>query len=960
MIDKTLKWRDFVIAIAVAVTVIVSSPAYTQDSESDEVVSEPNIEEVIVYGIRASLESALAAKRERANLTEFINADDIGKLPDENVAEVLENIPGVQISRTAGIGDDVSIRGSNQNRVEINGRSTTPSGSNRGGISFSDLPASLVRSLEVKKVPSADMVEGSLGGTIDVKTYRGLGLKKPLRVVRSVSEYAENADKWNETFTATLGDNFSTERGDVGAIINFSYFDKIVREDRLRVSPGIRSTSQSQIDFDGDGQGDAYYKPGFGDLTFGGKGIKNTALSGSLEWQSSDELKLFVEGSYTDHLDQNLGQSMFIAPAGSDMELDGASEGTFGVVQVADFDVPMLTSGIMGGGILNGQSDVSTQTAEPNDGLRLRANNRASNRDTQSYVAALGGEWETDDVLIVFEVSAAGSDTETSSFTTVFQFNDPNAPDFHSQDAMIRVPFRYDLRGGTLQYDAVPGYVTDAQLLDPAYYSLFVAKDQSSYFDNEEIAEKLDINWRLDNDHWTDLMVGVRGSQRSINRLRETQNSLNFPGFSGADLSGFMTATPGNFFDFNDNSNYLDNFVTGDPAQIVNRRGELREILNLNANSIIDPLQGFGVDEKTIAFYIRGDFNSTIFGIPARGNIGIREIYTDQKASGNEVLIDGSLLDVSVSQKYTKRLPSGSLVLAPMEDFQIRLGFASIMRRPSFNSLSPTVQYPLNIGQAVNVGDPTLKPTMAKQYDLSLEYYFRKGSVVSLQYYYKNLDSVIGQQTVFNGICNPRAVDANAGDPDLARPTCTVGGQEGVLVNRISPVNLAGGIIEGLEFAFQHTFKELPNPYNGLGIQASYAHQDGSRDEFFRTPAFLRGDGEGEEFPLNFVGLSKNSYNFTVFYEKYRWSGRLRYTYRDNFLVSESIDIANGQPLYTDDRGQLNGSISYRINKTFRMTLQGVNLTKEMKVQPGVFAGGPIARMSDADRRVSISLRGEF
>ena len=97
MIDKTLKWRDFVIAIAVAVTVIVSSPAYTQDSESDEVISEPNIEEVIVYGIRASLESALAAKRERANLTEFINADDIGKLPDENVAEVLENIPGVQI-----------------------------------------------------------------------------------------------------------------------------------------------------------------------------------------------------------------------------------------------------------------------------------------------------------------------------------------------------------------------------------------------------------------------------------------------------------------------------------------------------------------------------------------------------------------------------------------------------------------------------------------------------------------------------------------------------------------------------------------------------------------------------------------------------------------------------------------------------------------------------------------------
>ena len=955
-----LMWRYFVGCVAVSAAVTISSTAFAQDSASNEARSESEIEEVIVYGIRASLESALAAKRERANLTEIINADDIGKLPDENVAEVLENIPGVQISRTAGIGDSVSIRGSNQNRVEINGRSTTPSGANRGGISFTDLPSALVRSLNVVKVPTADMVEGSLGGTIDVKTYRGLKLKNPLRVVRGVSEYAENADVWNETFTTTLGDKFSTERGDVGAIITLSHFDKIVREDRLRVSPGVRGVNQSQIDFDGDGQGDAYYKPGFGDLTYGVKGLKNSAFSGSLEWQYSDNLKLFAESSYTDHLDQNLGQSMFIAPTGSDMELDGASEGTFGIVQVADFDVPMLTSGVMGGGILNGQTDVSTDTALPNDGMRLRSNNRASNRDTQSYVAALGGEWETDDVHVVFEISGAGSDSITSSFTTVFQFNDPEAADFHSQDAMIRVPFRYDLRGGTLQYDAVPGYVTDAQLLDPEYYSLFVAKDQSSYFDNEEIAEKVDVTWRLDNDFWTDVLFGVRGSQRSINRSRETQNSVNFPGFSGADLSSFMTATPGNFFDFNDNSNYLDNFISGDPAQIVSRRDELREVLDLDTNSIIDPLQGFGVDEKTIAFYVRGDFDSTIFGIPVRGNIGVRTVNTDQEASGSEVLIDGSLLDISVSQNYTEWLPSGSLVLAPLEDVQIRFGFANIMRRPSFSNLSPTVQYPLNAGQAVNVGDPTLTPTKARQYDLSLEYYFRKGSVLSLGYYYKDMDSVIGKETIFNGVCNPRAVDGNAGDPNLERPTCTVGDQEGILVNRISPVNLAGGIIEGLELAFQHTFKELPSPFNGLGIIANYAYQNGSRDEFYRTPSFLRGDGEGEEFPLNFVGLSKNSYNFTIFYEKKKWSARMRYTYRDNYLVSESIDIAAGQPLYTDDRGQLNGSMSYRINKTFTVTLQGVNLTKERKVQPGVFSGGPIARMSDADRRISIGLRAKF
>ena len=193
--------------------------------------------------------------------------------------------------------------------------------------------------------------------------------------------------------------------------------------------------------------------------------------------------------------------------------------------------------------------------------------------------------------------------------------------------------------------------------------------------------------------------------------------------------------------------------------------------------------------------------------------------------------------------------------MAPVDDVQIRFGFATIMRRPSFNNLSPTVQYPLNIGQAVNVGDPTLEPTKAKQYDLSLEYYFSKGSVLSLGYYYKDLDSVIGKLTIFNGICNPRAVDGNAGDPDLARPTCIVGGQEGVLVNRISPVNFAGGIIEGLELAFQHRFKKLPSPFKHMGIMANYAYQNGSRDLTYTTPAFLRGDGEGVECPLYFVGV---------------------------------------------------------------------------------------------------------
>lgn len=948
------------ISIATALSLLAFNTLAQQSAESNtdqDETAEIAIEEVVVYGIRQSLESALDEKRAKKNLIEVINAEDIGKLPDENLAEVLENIPGVQISRNAGIGSSVSIRGSEDNRVEINGRGTTPSGDSRGGMSFEDLPAALVRSLNVVKVPTADMVEGSIGGTIDVKTYRGLRLKDRLTVFRAATEYAENADSWNQSFSATLGDKFATENGDVGAILTFSHMEKTVREDSLRVSPGIRDASQSNMDFNGDGISDAYYKPGFADLLFGTEDRDSTAVSGSIEWQYSSDLKLFAEASYTDFSRLNLGQSMFIGAAGSDQELDGAAEATYGSVSVGGVTIPMLTSGVIGGGILNAGADQLSDTGTPNDGMRLRSNNRAGSRDTESYLAAIGGEWDSDNVKVEFEVSAAGSDTQEASFTTVFQFNDPTATNFHSAGAAIRVPFYYDYRDGVLEYGPTGDRVTTTQLLDPNYYSLFIARDQDSFFDNEETAATVDVTWFRNSGMWQEIKAGIRISDRSINRSRLSQVSRNFPGFSGSDLAQFLAPTPGDFFEFRSNGAYLDNFLTGNTNAIFGQRRQLRSLIGLDTDGVTDPLQGFGVDENTYAGYLRGDFELDILGLPAQGIAGFRVVNTDQNAAGNEVMIDGSLRDVSESQDYTEVLPSLSLVISPMDDVQIRFGAAKIMRRPSFGDLSPTVRYPLNTGQAVLVGDPTLQPTTAKQFDLTLEYYPRKGSVMSLGIYHKDLDGVVGRETIFSGICNPRAVDANAGNPDLALPVCTVAGEAGVLVNRISPVNLPGGKIDGIEVAFQHYFRNLPQPFNGLGIIANYAYQNGSRDQTFTSPAGLNSNGDRQDLPLNFVRLSENSYNFTAFYEKPRWSARLRYTYRDVFLVSESTDISNGFPLYSDDRGQLNASLSLNINEKTALTVSGVNLLKDRTVQPGVFANGPIARMMDSDRRVTMGIR---
>lgn len=161
------------------------------------------LEEVVVTGIRASLEAAVDAKRNDGRIVDSVVAEDIGKLPDNNVAEALQRVTGVSINRDFGVGSEVSIRGLPQNRVEINGRSSV--GDGRSGVSFDDFPASFLQAVEVVKSPTPEMIEGALGGTISLKTARPLDLKERVIAVSLDAEYADKADNWAPIFSGSSG-----------------------------------------------------------------------------------------------------------------------------------------------------------------------------------------------------------------------------------------------------------------------------------------------------------------------------------------------------------------------------------------------------------------------------------------------------------------------------------------------------------------------------------------------------------------------------------------------------------------------------------------------------------------------------------------------------------------------------------------------------------------------------------
>ena len=212
---------------------------------AEEQVKTDDIEVIEVKGMLGSLKAAALLKRTDGRIVDAIVAEDIGKLPDNNIAEALQRITGVSINTDFGVGDSVSIRGLPQNRVELNGRSTI--GDSRDGISLQDFPSSFLKAVEVVKSPTADMIEGALGGTVSLKTVRPLELEKLTAAFSLDGEYADKTENWAPVFSGSVGNNWDLgDAGTFGALAMLSFQDREIRQDEFfsRIKP-------QDIDIDG-------------------------------------------------------------------------------------------------------------------------------------------------------------------------------------------------------------------------------------------------------------------------------------------------------------------------------------------------------------------------------------------------------------------------------------------------------------------------------------------------------------------------------------------------------------------------------------------------------------------------------------------------------------------------------------------------------------------------------------
>jgi iron complex outermembrane receptor protein len=301
--------------------------------------------------------------------------------------------------------------------------------------------------------------------------------------------------------------------------------------------------------------------------------------------------------------------------------------------------------------------------------------------------------------------------------------------------------------------------------------------------------------------------------------------------------------------------------------------------------------------------------------VPYTGNFGVRYVdnetgsigeiskplyidYTDPTAP--DIVVSAPEF-INIAHEYTELLPSLNLRFDPRDDLVVRVALAKVMTRPRYLDLSPRLTVQAR-NRTMRGGNGTLDPTTAVQFDLAVEWYFDDYSIASVGLFTKDIEGFVQQEqtpTPWPGIIDP--------DTD-----------ETLVLLAFRPLNSGDSDLVGIELAFQRTFADLlPAPWDGFGVIANYTYINSGSD--------FKNEITGAAYGI--PGLSESTINFTLFYEKGPWSGRVSYNHRDDFL--DSLADGQGHPKFVDEYKQWDMSFGYAVSDKFSMMLEWINLTDE-------------------------------
>ncbi len=856
--------RYLLASASIGTLLFAASAAHAQTAPAADAAAES---EIVVTGIRGSLREAIDAKRDLSVIADVVTAEDVGKFPDKNVAEALQRVPGIVVNREFGEGERVSLRGTapNLTKTLLNGHSVATADwfildqvASTRSFNYLTLPAAIIGRLEVYKSPQADVEEGGVGGTINVITRNPLDLE-PLTLSASVQGvYSDLSGKFDPQLSGLV--SWKNEAETFGVLVGAIYQKRRTRRDGLEIF-GYRSFPV--------GGGQSALVPTLIGSTMFEQDRERYGANIGIQFRPSDELEVNITGLYSRFNADNFNQNYI---AWGEQALGGGGTITGAVVEdgvAVAGNIASRAGGTQGFGVVYDAIDRAAVAKTVSADFDL------TYRPTDSLSVHFKAGW-----------TKANGDTSNENF---IEFAGPGA-------------FAYDLRSGRPEVS-----FSNPNPLNPAGIRPDFARMQSVTNDDEEKYFYLDVEKQVEWGPMTALKFGVKYTDHDRVAERFATNGGVFTpglrcGAAACTSADFATGSgmPGDFLDNIAAPGTLNDYWRVDPAK-------LRAIYGAQTapgtDRFLVPGNTYSINEKAWGGYGLAKFG----GDGWRGNVGVRVIETKQTSDGfiiggaNPQFTNpfGGFTPSTAKRSYTDILPSANLSVDLSPQVVLRFAAGKTVTRPDFVDITPGVDLngTLLTGRG---GDPNLDPYRANQYDLSIEWYPDRETIVALAAFYKDIQSYIVNTTsteilpsVFVPGSQPAGcVAAGGGNPNLFN--CPY------QINRRS--NGDGGRNQGFEFQVSRPI------WGGFGAVVNYTYSDAKANN-------------GDPIP----GNSKHSLNLTGYFENDLVSARLSYNYRSKFF----IDIDRAAPLNQAALSSLDASVSVNITDNIALTADAINLTNE-------------------------------
>lgn len=925
------------------------------------------VTEVVVTGLRASMASAETIKRTSDQIVDSITAQDIGRLPDADIAEALQRVSGVQIQRNLGDGSVVAIRGLTQVRTELNGRdvfTADGSGASSGSqsVDFEDIGPDLLSRVDVYKNPAANMIEGSLAGTIDLRTRMPFDSPKRLFSFSGSDTYYDLAKKNGQDLSGLYSDRWNTPIGEIGVLLNASYQREYHRQDIVQVDPYWYHQSGSSYTLPNGAETLTSPAPGFANQPIaveqgGGFNIQTgdrtrSSLNGALQWRPFDGLELYAQAFLSTYRIASAGVSFFATDSSA--------------IPVGNYTV---AKGVATSGSLQspGGSDITF----------------GSNKKSTADVFAGGAKWRLLNRLrLDVDYSYSTSTVNEQSMDEFLSLNNDNNGGYD---------LNFDNRGAFPKMtSSVPGYFSN-----PANYNYEALYYSPMHNEANEGAIRADLTWDFDDDNLLrKIMAGVRYDRKTaIDATNGSWQSL--PSTCAGVSSGCPLSLEPSYVQLNP---YQSSLLRGEAGSSVfgpvmqwNLADALHPLKAMNDFDTLAGLTGSNrltwpcitsaapscganfaqVVENDTAAYLKADFGGTVpvlsldgHDISWDGNIGLRYISTREIGFGYEQLrynvAGGGNANVvnpyDGGRTYDALLPSVNLRLKFTPTVVARFAFSKNIYRPDFSQLSPsftlspsyqtgssttaiTVNPSLPYNASTNPyqgtgtvnGNPNLKPERVTSFDTSLEWYFAKDGYAYVTLFDKEIRDLIDSENY-----------------TLVENVPTVGNVQFAVTGLY---NKSVGTANGFEVGGQKFFSSLPGILSGLGAAANLTFVNSSAGTVANATV-----NATTAYKVPLIDLSKYSYNLMALYDKYGWNIRIAYNWRSKYLDSTNENGAQNVPIYFAAYGALDASVSYDINKHVSLVVDGQNLNNHVERS---YQGQPdlLRNYQMNDRRVSVRFR---